>query len=103
MSNAKSICILVTSGGKIAAPGPNLIASNYEISQLEFSSWMVSCQGISTFYRVIVSRGIGLRARLGDPYCSQLPHTPYYAHHLECDLGNRETFDTAGSMSSAGA
>jgi hypothetical protein len=28
------MCILVTSGGKIAAPGPNLMASNWEKGQL---------------------------------------------------------------------
>lgn len=32
MSTAKSIWILVTSGGNIAAPGPNLMASNFALS-----------------------------------------------------------------------
>jgi len=37
---AKSICNLVTSGGNIAAPGPNLIASSYIMGQL--GSWLDS-------------------------------------------------------------
>jgi len=26
----------------------------------------------------------------GEPYSSQLSHSPHYGHHLECDLGNGE-------------
>jgi hypothetical protein len=84
------MCIFVTSGGNTAAPGPNLTASNCGIGQLKVPSWMVLCWGMSTFCGIIVSRRIGFIVRLWVPYCSQLPHTPYYAHHLECDLGNGE-------------
>jgi len=95
MLYAKSICIFVTSGGNTAAPGPNLIASNCEIGQLEFQPWVAPCWGMSTFCGLIVSRGIRFIVRLGIPYCSQLPHTLHHArpHHLECDLGNGRTFD----------
>ena len=40
---AKSICILVTSGGSIAAPGPTLIASSCEKGQLGLVMGMRSC------------------------------------------------------------
>ena len=30
----------------------------------------------------------GSQSIKGTSYCSQLPHTPYYAHHFEDDLGD---------------
>lgn len=31
---------------------------------------------------------LGSESDNGGSYCSQLSHTPYYGHHLECDLGD---------------
>jgi hypothetical protein len=33
----------------------------------------------------------GSQSIKGTSYCSQLPHTPYYAHHFEDDLGDEES------------
>ena len=79
--SAKSMCIRVTSGGNTAAPGPNLIASNWMIGQLEgFLGWW--SRGMSIPSVAIVSRSTVLGAHWHITYCSKLAHTLYYAHHL---------------------
>jgi len=30
---------------------------------------------------------IGIKSMRRESYSSQLPHSPHYGHHLECDLG----------------
>lgn len=95
---AKSICILVTSGGNIAAPGPTLIASNWEVGQLNLLvGW--SLREESTFCE---AKKVSTRTKLGlnlrTTYCCQFSHTLYYAHHLECGLGGFcRTFDSQRS------
>jgi hypothetical protein len=84
------MCILVTSGGRIAAPGPSLTASSWRSVNEEsdegcgrIENLPSAVHGQSVLY-LKEPRGNGIiRGIEWVTYCSQLPHTLYYAHHLE--------------------
>lgn len=81
-SFAKSICIRVTSGGNIAAPGPSLMSSNYEMHQLRalvlYVKWWSDIPSTVT-----LAGGSCSRLNRENTYSSQPSHPLYYADHLE--------------------